>query len=294
MEEPYNQTENDINGARICNCTTQLVWKSPAVWDEVTLTVQWVVFSTALPGLCYAAWRLYALAQPDHVAPVYTINLLLSDLIQISANPIYTTLRVVTCYCDAAAVMLKIYEFGVLGNICFMVCISAERYIMTAHPVWYISINRISTAVLASTIIWLLSAALMIVRHIYVSLSLTLDYILGVILLLPCPLVTLLLAGTWRALSRTSIPRADQRRVIGTLVLVLCIYVVSFLPYILALVLYYTLQPLHQGFWVHLFDSCEILIALNPLFDLLLYVFMRRGAEGICRSHSFCVREDSD
>lgn len=125
------EQQHQVNISTTCKtCPTQIDWQSSAVWDEITLAVQWAVFATALPGLCYAAWRLYTQTRPDQAPappPLYTINLLVFDLIQTSVNPIYTTLRVATCYCDAMAALLKVYEFGVLGNICFMMCISAER-----------------------------------------------------------------------------------------------------------------------------------------------------------------------
>lgn len=68
---------------------------------------------------------IFLQVQQDHIAPIYVINLLCSDLIQVCCMIIWVTkiqaqqLNNVTCF---------IYVFGLLTSVCFMVCVALERY----------------------------------------------------------------------------------------------------------------------------------------------------------------------
>lgn len=68
---------------------------------------------------------IFPQVQHDHIAPIYVINLLCSDLIQVCCMIIWVTkikneqLIRVTCF---------IYVFGLLTSVCFMVCVALERY----------------------------------------------------------------------------------------------------------------------------------------------------------------------
>lgn len=59
----------------------------------------------------------------DHVAPVYVINLLISDLIQMCCLVIW----VAKSRTSAVYVSTFIYYIGVMASVGFMVCIALER-----------------------------------------------------------------------------------------------------------------------------------------------------------------------
>ncbi|KAL2083396.1 hypothetical protein ACEWY4_021169 [Coilia grayii] len=277
MKMPYNQTytvipdfeHNETNCLQNYNCTTS-GWDVPFPLNDVTFIVYWVIFFIALPGICFALYKLRSQMTPDQVAPVYVINLLISDLIQICSNPIRMT---AWQYGFFVSYVPYLYLHV---NVFFMMCKSVERYIMIAHAVWYRKIQSRRTSVIVSVIIWMVSAVVWITSFFLPNM-----YGMVSVLLLPYPLVIFFFVATWRALSRTSVPRNDQKRIMATLALVLCIYTILFLPFILLL---FDVDN-------NLFISAEILIALNPLFDLLLYVLIRRDVKDDLRALLSCFNK---
>ncbi|XP_063049774.1 cysteinyl leukotriene receptor 2-like [Engraulis encrasicolus] len=282
MEDHGNETKNGTNPW----CPYIPTDDRQVFFDFMVL--YWVIFVLALPGICFALHRLSSHVNADQVAPVYVRNLLVSDIIQISANAICTTLKVqrIENQCDIVKTFWHIYMFGVQANVFYMMYIAAERYIMIAHAFWYVNIQNIRTATIVSVTIWTFSA---VIATISLQFSLT-RFLVTPVLLLPYLPVLFFFVGSWRVLSRTTVPPADQRRVMAVLALVLCMYTVLFLPAVWVLIVVYatgntTFTPaMHSG---------EILAALNPLFDLLLYVFMRRDAKEVCKALMPCCQRST-
>ncbi|KAL2083397.1 hypothetical protein ACEWY4_021170 [Coilia grayii] len=294
MKEPYNQTynnisetyrENETNCFQDYNFTNSTKLDFEAYFNNISFIVYSVIFFVALPGICFAVYKFCS----QEVAPVYVINMFISDLIQISAHPIRSTLWVIGFHDDIVYVMWLIYLLGLQVNIFFMVCISAERYIMIAHAVWYRNIQNISPVAI-SVFIWILSAVLMVITYFFIDLVI---WLMPPVLLLPYPLVMFFFVATWRALSRTSIPRNEQIRIMATLALVLCIYTILFLPYVVVFI-YYDIDGVDfvntTVSYIYLRYSAEMITAFNPLFDLLLYVFMRRDVTDILRAVFCCYK----
>ncbi|XP_063049775.1 atypical chemokine receptor 2-like [Engraulis encrasicolus] len=252
------------------------------------MVLYWVIFVLALPGICFALHRLSSLVNADQVAPVYVINLLVSDLLQISANAICSTLKVqgIENKCNTVRILWYFYTFGLQANVFFMVYIAAERYIMIAHAFWYVNIQNFRTATVVSITIWTFSATIWTISFIFMFAR----FILPPLLLLPYLPVLFFFVGSWRALSRTTVPPADQRRVMAVLALVLCMYTVLFLPAVWVQIVVYATGNTTFTPAMH---SAEILAALNPLFDLLLYVFMRRDAKEVCKDLMSCCQRSS-
>ncbi|XP_063058122.1 G-protein coupled receptor 4-like [Engraulis encrasicolus] len=193
----------------------------------------WVILFLAFPGICFALYKLCSQVRPDQVAPVYVTNLLISDLIQVCTNSIASALFLVSLqghnYLREALVLLFIYIYSLQVNIFFMMCISAERYIMIAHAVWYRNIQTRRTSVIVSVLMWILPAVPFILVYKCIRSH---GACTESVLLLPYPLVMFFFVATWRALSRTSVPRNDQIRIRSILALILLIYTILFLPYI--------------------------------------------------------------
>ncbi|XP_031435040.1 ovarian cancer G-protein coupled receptor 1-like [Clupea harengus] len=246
-------------------------------FQTILLIVHCLIFSVALPLICVAFHGLHSVVKTNHV--VYVINLFISDLIQVFAKLILSVTRQMHVY-EVDLPMMLVYIFGVGLNVCFMVCISAERYTMIAHTVWYRNMLRLRISVFVSVAVWILILISCVILSTISNDNLSIVVLVG--MLLPYPLVVSFFVGTWRALSRTSVPHNDQRQIMATLALVLCVYTISFLPHIVIIILsrfpYVYTDPVSQHKWEH---SSEILIALNPLFDFLLYVFMRKDAKDI-------------
>lgn len=291
MEDPYNQTSSSysIN-------TTLLDPELFKIFHNVCLTIDSLVFVVALPLICMAVYGLYSLVKTGHVGLVYVINLLISDVVQMSSKLIISVIRKFNI--NVFEESKPIYMFGLLVNICLMVCISAERYTMTAHPFWYRNSHTIRTSVYVSVIVWIIMALVLSITYIYFD-QYYLELVI-LVLLLPYPMVISFVVGTWRALNKNvSVPRHDQRRIMGTLGLILCIYTVLFLPYIVVLMggYYFSISSLHPDETISgicLSFSIEIAIAFNPLFDFLVYVFTRRDVKDIFRTYCFCVKKHEE
>lgn len=74
MERIYNQSMKYHNFTDLNDLHSRMA---------VTL---WAISCLAFPILCAAMYGLYRLIKSDHVAPVYVINLLMSDMLQICTN----------------------------------------------------------------------------------------------------------------------------------------------------------------------------------------------------------------
>ncbi|XP_014035419.1 G-protein coupled receptor 4 [Salmo salar] len=250
--------------ASLCNNSDDIASNSSLV-ETIETIVQWTTFSIGFPLICLSIYAMYFLIRADHIAPVYVINLLIADLIQICMRPIILS--------GSWKLIAKMIEFfGISASIGFMVCVALERYLVIAFPLWYRFRRNIKFSLIVSSIIW-------VVPFIQISMfSLTPTFEISLILfavslLIPFPLLVFFLVGTLKALSVSiSVPAVEQRRIIGTLALVLGNYTVLFLP----LIIQYVISGVTCQEDVMIGTIFE---SFSPLVDPLLYVFMRKGAK---------------
>ncbi|XP_051236585.1 G-protein coupled receptor 4-like isoform X5 [Dicentrarchus labrax] len=78
-----------------------------------------------------AIYALYSQVRNDHVAPIYVINLLISDLIQLVC---LTVLVASPEDQKIVKILLLIADCCLLASVGFMVCIALERYLVIAFP----------------------------------------------------------------------------------------------------------------------------------------------------------------
>lgn len=96
--------------------------------------------------------------------------------------------------------------------------------------------------------------------------------------------------GTLKALSKTSVPPRRRRWILGTQVLILSVYTIVLLSYVVVVLLLY--MKIDKVYCLSLLILLELFIALNPLFDLLIYVCMRKDVKKIFREYlSLCFSE---
>ncbi|XP_038579849.1 G-protein coupled receptor 4-like, partial [Micropterus salmoides] len=245
-----NFTSNYQNYSNITNYDT----KSEDV-------VTFIISAIGLPLTLVAIYALYSMVRSDHVAPIYVINLLITDLIQLCCMIVEVVPNVDK---KISNIFLYIYLSGLVASIYFMVCVALERYLVIAHPLWYRFRRSIKSSVVVCVVVWVLSLVF-VVLYLYMSFI-----IFAVLLLLPFPLFIFFLAGTLKALSASiSVPSDEKYRIVGILVLVLLIYMLLFLPDII-----FYLGQYHD---VTLFILSLTFLRFSPLADLFLYVFMRKG-----------------
>ncbi|XP_060887852.1 G-protein coupled receptor 4-like [Labrus mixtus] len=224
-------------------------------------------------------YALYFLVRKDHVAPIYVINLLISDLIQLCCMIIWEKKG----YRDEKDIEFYIYHCGLVTSVCFMVCVSLERYLVIAHPLWYRFKRTIKISVVVSVVVWLIPPVFFLTVFPWVSGVVT-NKIFAIALIIPFPLFIFFLAGTLRALSASvSVPSEEKQRIVGTLVLVLLIYTLLFLP---SMILFLELHRYTKT----LFHLATMFLKLSPLADLILYVFIRKQPIGKLFTTVNCCR----
>ncbi|XP_038586204.1 G-protein coupled receptor 4-like isoform X2 [Micropterus salmoides] len=235
---------------------------------SVIYVVTYIVVAVGLPLTLMAIYAFYSMVRSDQVAPIYVINLLITDLIQFCYMIVEVAPNVDR---NIKIIFIYIYLSAVFASVYFMVCISLERYLVIAHPLWYRCRRSIKTSVVVCVLVWVLSA---VCGVCFYFTDVTHTLFAALLLLLPFPLLIFFLVGTLKALSATiSVPSDEKRRIVGILVLVLLIYTLLFLPSIIWFLKLYT-----DG----LVDFRLIFLSLtflrfSPLADLFLYVFMRKG-----------------
>ncbi|XP_029306122.1 G-protein coupled receptor 4-like [Cottoperca gobio] len=282
----------NINSETSWNISDDYDWTPSSNYDYsgqigfISYVVTCIIICIGLPLTLTAIFAVYFLVQKDHVAPIYVMNLLISDLIQLCCMIVLVVPPKQTLVTSIASNL--IYYSGLVASVCFMVSIGLERYLVIAHPLWYRFRRSIKISVVVCVVIWVLP-----VVCLFTSLAVSIPYdqspIAAAFFLLPLPLLIFFLSGTLRALSASiSVPADEKRRIVGMLVLVLLIYTLLFLPYIIWL--------LADGIkcditFTHL---SSLLLRLSPLADLALYVLMRKGTIDKLLASVCCCRMDSN
>ncbi|XP_029025256.1 G-protein coupled receptor 4-like [Betta splendens] len=227
----------------------------------------WLIVTIGLILMPVAIFALSSLVKKDNVAPIFVINLLVSDVVQLCSLILLQTDGTVSSIGDS------MYSFSVVASVGFMVCIALERYLAIVWPLWYRTRRPVKMSLLLCAVVWTFPLFYLPLSKVMVSNGwLYLYFIIsGILLLLPLPLLVFFLVGTLRALSASISVRAEEnRRIVGLLVLVLLIYTLLFLPSII----FYLVHPrdLEVHFVAVLFSR------LNPIADLFMYIFLRKGA----------------
>ncbi|XP_067356763.1 ovarian cancer G-protein coupled receptor 1-like [Channa argus] len=220
----------------------------------------------------------------DNTAPIYVINLLLADLIQLCSMSVLMT--------HSADIILKtfsyLYFFGLLASVGFMVCISLERYLVISCPLWYRFRRTIKISLMVCIVVWALP--LVYVLPVYFLVDLKAEHIFAIFLLLPFPLLIFSLGGKLKALSAASrVPTDEKRRIVAMLVLVLLIYTLLFLPSII----WSLAEKTGENYSFR--DLSLIIVQFSPIADSILYVLLRKGAvDKVLASLSCCRMESND
>ncbi|XP_044229418.1 G-protein coupled receptor 4-like [Thunnus albacares] len=245
-----------------------------------------VIISIGLPLTLVAIYSLYSQVQNNNVAPIYIINLLISDIIQLCYmiflvdNPVDLNIYKIFFY---------IYCFGGVSSVGFMVCVALERYLLIAWPLWYRFRRTIKISLAVCVVVWTLPLVFVLPHYYWDDYRVT-NIITAVFFLIPFPLLIFFLGGTLKALSAAISVSSDEKlRIVGILVLVLLIYTLLFLPNIIG---YLVEEARYNDTFYNLRFSP---LRFSPLADLILYVFIRKGAIGkLLASLCWCRMDSGD
>ncbi|XP_033182255.1 G-protein coupled receptor 4-like [Anabas testudineus] len=266
-------TQNYVNN------TSQEITNNSSIkqFKEIHHVMSCIIVSVGLPLTLVAIFAVYSLVQKNHVAPIYVINLLMSDLIQLCCMIIWET-------GTTWFITLCIYVFGLMASVGFMVCIALERYLVIAWPLWYRNRPTIKISVVVCVVVWTFSLVGFLLFYFSKESN---DIAFSVFLLSPIPLLIFFLVGTIKALSAAiSVSAEEKCRIVGLLVLVLLIYTLLFLPGII----WHLADKNTRGH--NLTFVSFTFFKLSPLADLFLYIFLRKGAVNKVLSCLCCCRKN--
>ncbi|XP_067367874.1 G-protein coupled receptor 4-like [Channa argus] len=246
--------------------------------------VIYVIIAAGFLSVLMSIYAVFSLVRKHNTAPIYVINLLLTDLIQLCCRCVWMT--------HTAKIIHKtfsyLYFFGLLASVGFMVCVSLERYLVIRWPLWYRFRRTIKISLMVCVVVWAFPLIFFLLVYFlgetYVSHT-----IFAVFLLLPFPLLIFSLVGTLKALSAAiRVPLDEKRRIVAMLVLVLLIYTLLFLPSIIWFLAENTRGNLSFKYLT------LITLQFSPIADSILYVLLRKGAVDKVLASVCCCRMESN
>ncbi|XP_066578283.1 G-protein coupled receptor 4-like [Amia ocellicauda] len=261
----------------------------------IVMNIAYVIIG--LPVICLAICGLYRLVRSDIVVPIYIINLLFADLLQIIVRPtMFVILIVVEESYNLWDIMDLIFSFGLCSSLGFMVCIALERYLIVAHPLWYRYHRSVRHTTLFSAGVWVLALIFTVIKSLDYLLFIfdEADTLFAILFFLPFPLLLFFFVGTWRAIAgATSVRAKEKRRILYTLAFVLGTYTVVFLPYCLVILIISSesnLININIDYILYSYIVTSEIICLSALVDPVLYIFIRPDVRHALGSFPCCQR----
>ncbi|KAM4599266.1 G-protein coupled receptor 4-like [Fundulus diaphanus] len=233
--------------------------------EKIVTWLDWISIGIGLPLTLIVIVAVFLQVKKDQSVPVYVINLLFSDLIQFCGRITYSVQ-------SERDISDGITYLGLMASVGFMVCISLERYLVIAKPLWYRFRRNIKTYVVVCVVVWTFPLPILL------PLILTTDptsetisqAIIPCLYLLPFPFFIFFLVGAIKALSGAlSVPAEEKRRIVAIQVVVLLIYTLLFLPV--------TTLYLLKAYRSILNAVASVCICLSPIADTTLYLLSRKS-----------------
>lgn len=291
------RTSNNSSMMGIHENTSLFCGKDPVYYtNTIGIVVDWVIFLVGLPEVCLACYALLFLLKKDRLAPIFAINLLLSDLLQIAITVVFIISRFYDAnfypFMRARCVARLFVRLGLTASLCFMLLISAERYSMVAFPIWYRTKNRAMFSILISISVWILSLAYSTLDYFFIGHS---SLLFSVICLLPAPVLLGLFIATRKALNNSMAMRHEaknRRKILGVLSLVLGTYTVLYFPFSFRNLLYSLKSHDASETENSVRDLSGVLtsalVYLSPLIDSLVYIFIRKDIRDTVQAFPCC------
>nr|XP_006638933.2 PREDICTED: G-protein coupled receptor 4-like isoform X1 [Lepisosteus oculatus] len=282
--------------------------------DSVFLPVLYGIFFTVgIPLNLLALYGLYRLVKSENVLPVYVINLLLSDLLQLITLPLWIDYysrkhiwRFGPSTCQAVGL---IFYISLYAGIFFLCVIALERHLAIAWPLKFQALRRLQYARWVALGLWMVVAVPPSVAFgvlfpknkeditfciekypsdqnftIYRLITLVLSFVI------PFSFIGILHRKTLKSLAEVSSLASEEKwRIQGLLNLVIIIFVLVLGPYHFIGSVKYVVLLFHPNIceWEKsifvFYQLGRVLLSLNSLLDPILYIFLRKDfQEVIC------------
>ncbi|XP_036403135.1 G-protein coupled receptor 4 [Megalops cyprinoides] len=288
--------------------------------DAIFLPVLYgIFFIVGVPLNVIALYGLYNLIKSENVLPVYVINLLISDLLQLLTLPLWMDYysnghnwRFGPRTCQ---VMALIFYICIYASIFFMCIIALERHLAIAQPLKFQAMRRLKYARWVALGLWAVIAVppsvafdtlfpakenytLCIEKYpsgggfiIYRLVTLVLSFVL------PFSFIIALHRKTLQSLAGVgSLVQNEKRRIRSLLTLLVVIFVLVMGPYHFIGCVKYVGLLLHPQIcqWERdVFVAYQLgrgLLSLNSILDPVLYMFLRTDFRGSAFRYIPCLK----
>ncbi|XP_043992279.1 G-protein coupled receptor 4-like [Gambusia affinis] len=277
MEELNFNDTSFINGSDYSNMTDYIRYSDYEILFLIMNFVNWVTIAIGFPLVIIILIAVFFQVKNGQDAPVYVINLLVSDIVQFCCR--------ISVYCYFSDIPDFIKFHALLVSVGFMMCVSCERYLVVAKPLWYRFRRNIKTYVVVCIVVWILPVFYPLFHFSFLTRNarMVADIIVIVLLFLPFPLFIFFLVGTIKALSGAfNVPADEKRRIAAIQVVVLIIYTLLFVPFIIWVLCIFNISYnnfhyngfMDIAFW---YDVAFICVSLSPFADITLYLFSRKS-----------------
>ncbi|XP_066578891.1 G-protein coupled receptor 4 [Amia ocellicauda] len=282
------------------------------------MSIYSVTFVLALPANLLSLWGLYQLLRAGNTMPIFILNLLVSDLLQILTLPlwiIYLKKNHMWTYGDTICDFVGyLFYINLYASIVFLCLIALDRYLAIVHPLRSRRFRTVKLALVVSLGVWVV-IFLFCLSGLYPSVydpnqrhcleqypvsSRYAKFKIGTIVmgfLLPCIILGYTSARIHTALrSSPSVSRGERKKIVGILCIITVIFIVVFGPYHLVgsyKFIYYFITIDRCALEKKLFLTyrlCYGLTSLNNLLDPLFYIFICNDIRKQLKKSLPCIR----
>ncbi|XP_042629413.1 ovarian cancer G-protein coupled receptor 1-like [Cyprinus carpio] len=261
-------------------------------------------FIIGFPANCLSLYVAWVLMKKGNNLAVYLINLSVGDLLYILTLPIWIMMalgyEVNDSLCSIIAVVMFNSFYVGSGFLC---CISMDRYLAIVFPLYFARVREVRTAVLVSSIVWLVEIVLHLGLLIYrqdiwnfsasrmceepmmmssaaANVAIT-RAVLG--FLVPVIIMSFCFEEIIRALKKsTSTLVSERRKICRLLFSLLFTYLLAFTPFQVVMFIRGLLEPGNCSVAKNLRDVYMVFVAtttINSVLDPILYCLISDSAK---------------
>ncbi|MBN3310656.1 GPR4 protein, partial [Amia calva] len=275
------------------------------------MSIYSVTFVLALPANLLSLWGLYQLLRAGNTMPIFILNLLVSDLLQILTLPlwiIYLKKNHMWTYGDTICDFVGyLFYINLYASIVFLCLIALDRYLAIVHPLRSRRFRTVKLALVVSLGVWVV-IFLFCLSGLYPSVVTKNEIKPNKKSVLNSNANGTFISGCLNTVfyfqtrihtalrSSPSVSRGERKKIVGILCIITVIFIVVFGPYHLVgsyKFIYYFITIDRCALEKKLFLTyrlCYGLTSLNNLLDPLFYIFICNDIRKQLKKSLPCIR----